>query len=69
MGPYILSLLILATFAAVESTFANHPNVLVIVADDLDYGDLHSCNGKRGRIPTLRLNRLAALGCDSPMRL
>ncbi|MEE4172958.1 MAG: sulfatase-like hydrolase/transferase, partial [Xanthomonadales bacterium] len=38
------------------------PNILVIYADDLGYGDLQCYNPERGRIPTPHLDRLAAEG-------
>ncbi len=38
------------------------PNVLVILADDLGYGDVHCYNPDRGRIPTPNLDALAAQG-------
>lgn len=38
------------------------PNVLVILADDLGYGDLQCYNRERGRIPTPHLDKLAAQG-------
>jgi len=36
------------------------PNVLYILADDLGYGDVHCLNPELGKIPTPRLDRLAA---------
>jgi arylsulfatase A-like enzyme len=38
------------------------PNVLVILADDLGYGDVHCYNLQRGKIPTPNMDRLAAEG-------
>lgn len=38
------------------------PNILVILADDLGYGDLQCYNPERGKIPTPHLDRLAAEG-------
>ena len=38
------------------------PNVLLILADDLGYGDVQCLNPERGRIPTPHLDRLAAGG-------
>ena len=38
------------------------PNVLVILADDLGYGDVRCNNPDRGRIPTPRIDALAADG-------
>lgn len=38
------------------------PNVVVILADDLGYGDVQCYNPQRGRIPTPHLDRLARQG-------
>jgi len=38
------------------------PNILLILADDLDYGDVQCYNPQRGKIPTPNLDRLAGQG-------
>jgi arylsulfatase A-like enzyme len=38
------------------------PNIVVILADDLGYGDVRCYNPQRGRIPTPCVDRLAAQG-------
>lgn len=38
------------------------PNVIIILADDLGYGDVQCNNPERGKIPTPHLDRLAAEG-------
>ena len=38
------------------------PNVLIILADDLGYGDLQCYNPARGKIPTPHIDKLAAQG-------
>ncbi len=38
------------------------PNIVIIYADDLGYGDVQSYNPKRGRIPTPHIDRLATDG-------
>lgn len=48
------------------ATFTNaapvRPNILIIYADDLGYGDVQCYNPERGRIPTPHIDRLAAEG-------
>jgi arylsulfatase A-like enzyme len=44
------------------ATFAARPNIVLIVADDLGYGDVQCLNPSRSRIPTPHLDRLAAEG-------
>lgn len=56
----LLSGLPLAAVAATPATPARTPNVIVILADDLGYGDV-SCYG-RGKIATPAIDRLAAEG-------
>jgi len=55
-----------AALAALAITIAAHaavkPNILVILADDLGYGDVHCYNPEHGKIPTPNLDRLAAEG-------
>jgi arylsulfatase A-like enzyme len=38
------------------------PNILIILADDLGYGDVRCFNPDRGKIPTPHIDRLAAQG-------
>jgi len=38
------------------------PNILIILADDLGYGDVQCYNPQRGKIPTPRIDALAAQG-------
>ena len=38
------------------------PNIVVVLADDLGYGDVQSDNPRRGKIPTPRIDRLAREG-------
>lgn len=58
----ILACASLSAVGAPAETGASKPNVLVILADDLGYGDPHCYNPDRGKIPTPRLDRLAAEG-------
>ena len=50
-----------ASHAAAQATPAAKPNILVILADDLGYGDL-SCYNDRAKVPTPNLDRLAREG-------
>ena len=38
------------------------PNVVILYADDLGYGDVHAYNPQRGRIATPSIDRLAGQG-------
>ena len=42
--------------------YEKRPNIVVIYADDLGYGDVQCYNRKRGRIPTPNIDRLASDG-------
>jgi arylsulfatase A len=41
---------------------SNKPNIVLILCDDLGYGDVHALNPDRGKIPTPNMDRLAAQG-------
>ena len=56
-----LALLLLATHVAAAAA-DKQPNIVVILADDLGYGDVHAYNPERGKIPTPHIDRLAAEG-------
>ena len=43
------------------------PRLLVILADDLGYGDVQCNNPERGKIPTPHIDKLARRACDSRM--
>jgi arylsulfatase A len=55
----LLTVLLLTSLSAPAAT---KPNILVILADDLGYGDVHCNNPERGKIPTPNIDRLAAQG-------
>lgn len=48
-------------FACTASAAAERPNVVVVLADDMGYGDVHALNPE-SRIPTPNMDRLAAEG-------
>lgn len=62
----VLSALLLCFFAASLQaepvTSAPKPNVLILYADDLGYGDVQCYNPERGKIPTPHIDKLAAQG-------
>jgi arylsulfatase A-like enzyme len=61
--PWFFLLLALPVAAAeTGGSIPARPNVLIILADDLGYGDVQCYNRERGRIPTPHLDRLAGQG-------
>jgi arylsulfatase A len=60
----LLAPLLLAPLAALHAaeTPKLNPNILVIYADDLGYGDVQCYNPARGKIPTPHIDKLAAQG-------
>lgn len=57
----ILIQLLFASYAVLQASDYK-PNILVIYADDLGYGDLQCYNPERGKIPTPTIDQLAAKG-------
>ena len=60
-------LLIVSPVRAAEPPLAkalpsSRPNILIILADDLGYGDVQCYNSQRGKIPTPNMDRLASEG-------
>jgi len=75
----IVSLLGLLFVGNLQAAPPAKPNFLIILADDLGYGDVQCYNPERGKIPTPHIDRLAAggmrftdghcsSGCCSPSR-
>ncbi|CAN5231013.1 arylsulfatase [soil metagenome] len=60
LGIPIALLLLTASLTAAESP--KRPNVVVILADDLGYGDVACNNPDRGKIPTPNIDKLATAG-------
>ena len=63
-NPRFLSALFLLAAAAMPAVAApaGKPNVLILYADDLGFGDVRCNNPERGKIPTPNFDRLAAQG-------
>ena len=60
-----LNILIILTLNALtirESLASGKPNIVVLLADDLGYGDVQCYNPERGKIPTPHIDRLASEG-------
>src|SRR5688572_20612057 len=71
--------LVLSVAIATLAAAADKPNIVVILADDLGYGDVSCYNPDRGKIKTPNIDRLAeqglrftdghcSSGCCSPSR-
>ncbi len=58
----IIAALLVACASAAPQDQQRPPNILLILADDLGYGDVQCLNPQRGRIPTPNIDRLAAEG-------
>lgn len=57
---YLVAMLLLPW--ALGAADARKPNILIILADDLGYGDVQAYNPTRGKIPTPHLDKLASQG-------
>ena len=60
MNKIILAILLVLNINALQA--ADKPNVLIILADDLGYGDVQCNNPTRGKIKTPNIDNLAAQG-------
>ncbi len=58
----ILLLLAASALSHAAESKPGRPNIVVILADDLGYGDVQCYNPDRGKIPTPHMDRLAAEG-------
>ena len=64
---FFTTLACLLSIAPVGSA-ADKPNIVLILADDLGYGDV-GCYNAESKVPTPNLDRMAAKGCGSPTRI
>lgn len=62
MRPVPAFFALLASFAALHAADVPKPNILILYADDLGYGDVQCYNPERGKIPTPHIDKLAAEG-------
>jgi arylsulfatase A len=51
-----------SAYAQVQTPALGKPNIVIVMADDLGYGEIQSYNPERGKIPTPYADRLAAEG-------
>ncbi|GAB5406205.1 MAG: arylsulfatase [Aureliella sp.] len=56
----LIGLILALTLSATSS--ADRPNIVIMLADDMGFGEVQSLNPQRGKIPTPRLDALAASG-------
>jgi arylsulfatase A-like enzyme len=61
MKPILITLTNCLLFCA-QAYAAGKPNILIIYADDLGYGDVQCNNPERGKIPTPNIDKLASQG-------
>ena len=59
---FTILLFLLSVFVSGQCLAADKPNILIVYADDLGYGDVHCYNPERGKIPTPHIDKLAAQG-------
>jgi arylsulfatase A-like enzyme len=63
MKPILTIITLLFTpLPMLRAAAADKPNILVILADDLGYGDVQCNNPERGKIPTPNIDKLASQG-------
>jgi arylsulfatase A len=59
---FLLALLALSLWQASSVVCASQPNIVIIYADDLGFGDVQCYNLERGKIPTPNIDQLADRG-------
>lgn len=58
----VAMIILLLASPAVSTAASDRPNIMIILADDLGYGDVGCYNRERGKIDTPHLDRLASQG-------
>ena len=58
----LLVVLLLAAESTLQAAETQKPNILILYADDLGYGDVQCNNPERGKIPTPNIDKLASQG-------
>lgn len=62
LAPTFLIALLLAPLVTLCAADVRRPNIVILYADDLGYGDVQCYNPERGKIPTPHIDKLAAQG-------
>jgi arylsulfatase A-like enzyme len=59
---FVISVFLLSVFSCVYNVAADKPNIVIVYADDLGYGDVQCYNPERGKIATPNIDKLASQG-------
>ncbi len=57
---FLLLYSLLLAMVCFAQTASSKPNIIIILADDLGYGDLKCYNPQRGKIATPQIDKLAS---------
>jgi arylsulfatase A len=55
---YLVIAICIIAMAMVNAAEPQLPNIVVLFADDMGYGEVHGLNPKRGKVPTPNLDKL-----------
>jgi arylsulfatase A len=58
LRPLLAVVGIAATIIMVRAAEPQLPNIVVLFADDMGYGEVHGLNPERGKVPTPNLDKL-----------